>query len=205
MSYKLVDVRIVGESAILQNRFSERAEVEGEMATRRVNVAKKKPRDEAEASCYRNAKGELYFPGAAIMKLLREAGSAHKQKGSRKSVKFLVPSACLVMDESVLLREVKSDKPIKDFEVDSRPVVIPATKGRVMRHRPRIEEWSAKFSLRINENVLPNTIFHQLLREGGEQLGLGDFRPEKGGGFGMFSVVTWAPSEWTKKAVAAFK
>ena len=30
-----------------------------------------------------------------------------------------------------------------DAEVDSRPVVIPSTKGRIMRHRPKLETWQA--------------------------------------------------------------
>jgi len=82
-------------------------------------------------------------------------------------------------------------QPAKDFEVDSRPVVIPSTKGRIMRHRPRFDQWSASFTIRINEMILPVDFVQRLLTEGGEQIGIGDFRPEKGGPFGTFNVVEW--------------
>jgi hypothetical protein len=79
--------------------------------------------------------------------------------------------------------------PAQDFEVDSRPVTIPATKGRVMRHRPRFDDWGAKFSLKINDSLISTELVHQLLNEAGEQIGIGDFRPEKTGPFGTFRVV----------------
>ena len=62
-----------------------------------------------------------------------------------------------------------------------------------MRHRPRFDEWSAAFSLIVNENLLPVDFVLQLLTEAGLQVGIGDFRPEKKGPFGTFQVVSWEP------------
>ena len=185
----LVNVTIKGISAILQHRFAEAAEEA--KPTRRVNIKRGDPRTEAEKVCYRNAEGGLWFPGAAITRLLREAGAAHKQVGSRKSIKFVVPSAILVAEEQIPFHD-DDGQPITEFEVDSRAVVIPATKGRVMRHRPRLNNWCATFDLEVDEDVLEAEVVHQLLVEGGTKIGLGDFRPEKGGPFGRFRVVTWA-------------
>ena len=85
--------------------------------------------------------------------------------------------------------------PVKDFEVDSRPVVIPATKGRVMRHRPRYDCWSMTLNIRVDVDLIPESFVHQLLTEGGQQVGIGDFRPEKFGPFGTFSVTSWEPAK----------
>lgn len=150
---KRFSVQIVGDTSLLQHRFGEDAEANSGKATRRVNLTEETPREAAAKVAYKDAKGEFYFPGAAIGRLLREAGAAHKQKGSRKSVKFLVPAAVLVLDDAVTILNGDGKTPVKDFEVDSRPVVIPATKGRVMRHRPRFDKWSARFQIRINETV----------------------------------------------------
>ena len=60
-----------------------------------------------------------------------------------------------------------------------------------MIHRPRLEKWSAKIDLRVNEELMSESIVRQLLTEGGQQIGVGAFRPEKGGPFGMFDVVAW--------------
>ena len=70
--------------------------------------------------------------------------------------------------------------------------MIPATKGRIMRHRPRLNQWAMEFALEIDEDMINSQTVHQLLSEGGSKIGLGDFRPDKGGPFGRFLVVNWA-------------
>lgn len=185
---KLIEVQIKGTTPLLQHRFTEDAEANP--STRKVLVNRGTPREEAEKVCYRND-GGFYFPGAAIARMIREAGSNHKLRGSRKSAKYVVPACLLVMHDGIDLLNGDGKSRIKDFEVDSRPVTIPATKGRIMRHRPRFDQWGAKFTLRINETILPVDFIHQLMDEGGQQIGIGDYRPEKGGPFGTFLVTEW--------------
>lgn len=194
MSYKIVDVEITGVTALIQNRFSEKAEGDLGAATRRSLSVKPEPREQAEQKTYREPDGTLYHPGAAIGRLLREAGSSHKLKGTRKSVKFVVPSAVLVLEDALPIFDGNGYERSRTFEVDSRPVVIPSTKGRIMCHRPRQDRWRMRFHLRINENVLPESLVHVLLVDGGQQLGIGDYRPEKGGPFGTFNVTKWEVS-----------
>jgi len=189
---KTVDVTIEGVTSLIQHRFSESAEVDLQKSTRLIGATKRLPRDEAEQAAYRFPNGQLYHPGAAIARMLREAGANHKIKGSRRSAKFAVPSAVIVPDDAIALVCPETGKPLDDFEVDSRPVVIPATKGRIMRHRPRLDKWAMKFTLEIDDDLLPTDFVHQLLEEGGRKLGIGDFRPEKGGPFGRFQVTQWS-------------
>lgn len=186
---KTIEVSIKGVTSLLQHRFTDESQVDA--PTRAALRESRTPRETAEQAAYKSEKGEFYFPGAAISRLLREAGGGHKLKGTRKSVKYVVPAAVLVMSDTVTIRNGDGKTPAKSFEVDSRPVTIPATKGRVMRHRPRFDDWSATFTLRVNEKVLPVELVHQLMTEGGEQIGIGDFRPEKGGPFGTFRVMHW--------------
>lgn len=190
-----------GTTAILQHRFGDAAEMEAN--TRKVHVKAQDPRDAAEKAAYRTAAGELYVPGAAIARMLREGGAAHKQRGSRKSLKYVIPSAVLVPEDQIVLRD-REGNPLTHFEVDSRPVVIPSTKGRVMRHRPRLNPpWCLEFPLVINDDVMEPSLIHQLLVEGGTTLGLLDYRPEKGGPFGTFAVVSWAALDQTVVAKLA--
>lgn len=190
---KAVEVEITGTTALLQHRFGESAEVNGDngSGTRKALVQKRIPRDEAEAVAYRLPSGELYMPGAAISRMLREAGGGHKMRGSRKSLKYIVPAAIMVTDEFLPLIHPETNKPLKDFEVDSRPVTIPATKGRIMRHRPRLDKWRARFKLVVHDDVLAVDTIHTLMTEGGARIGVGDYRPEKGGPFGVFQVTRW--------------
>ena len=201
------EILIQGTTPMLQHRFTEESEVEKQ--TRRVARAETDPRKEAERVAYRLPSGDLYMPGAAIARLLREAGGGHKQKGSRKSMKYVVPAAILVNEDMIPLVNGDGKTALVDFEVDSRPVTIPATKGRIMRHRPRLNQWGARFTLRINPQLIDPQFVHQLLNEGGQQLGLLDYRPERGGPFGTFNVVEWreigADGEEVKPAEPAKK
>jgi hypothetical protein len=202
-----VTVWIEGTTALLQHRATEEG-LGGGAATRQNTVSEREdPRTIAARGVYRQKDGDDRSPimvtGAAFGRLIREAGGAHKTKGSRKSLKYLVPAAVTVLDDlcPLYLRDRKT--PIVDFEVDSRPVTIPATKGRVMRHRARFNEWVCRFSLRINETVLDEATVRRLVTEGCEQIGIGDFRPEKGGPFGTSSLVSWEVVSDRKPKTAA--
>lgn len=186
---KTFTVQITGTTALLQHRFTESAEQN--KGTRAMLVKNILPREEAEGFAYKKPDGTFYIPGAALARMIREAGGNHKLKGSRKSAKFVVPAAVLITEDAITLLNGDGKTPAKDFEVDSRPVVIPSTKGRIMRHRPRFDHWSAMFNIRINELILPLDFVHQLIVEGGQQFGIGDYRPEKGGPFGTFNLTSW--------------
>lgn len=185
---KTITFEIKGITPLLQHRFGEVLEADPGKGTRRIHIKGEDPRQAAESCAYRLPTGGLYHPGAAIGRLLREAGGAHKQKGSRKSLKYVVPAAIRVREDVIPLHN-GNGAAATEFEVDARPVTIPATKGRIMRYRPRLDTWSCTFTLVVNENLIDEAIVIQLLTEGGQQIGIGDYRPEKGGPFGCFQVV----------------
>lgn len=137
----------------------------------------------------------MAVPGSAFGRLLREAGGGHKARGSRKSLKYLIPASVLVLDDLCPLFLKDRKTPITDFEIDSRPVTIPATKGRVMRHRARFNEWVCRINMRINEDLIAEDLVRQILTEGLQQVGVGDYRPEKGGPFGTSTLISWAVAE----------
>lgn len=181
---KLVNVEIRGVTPLLINRFTEQSEQA--KSTRRQMVKTVDPREEATKSAYIANDGTFFFNAFAIPACMGNAGSNHKMRGSRKSLRYVVPSAVRLLSDTVTI--MNGDGPAKTFEVDSRPVTIPATKGRIMRHRPRFDCWGAKFQLQIDDNQLEIDTAHQLLSEGGQMSGIGDFRPEKRGPFGTFRV-----------------
>lgn len=181
---KIVEVEIRGVTPLLIHRFGEAAEQA--KSTRRVMVDSVDPRAEAEKVAYIADDGTYYFNAFSIPACMGNAGSNHKSRGSRKTLRFVVPSAVRVMTDRITI--MNGAGPAKSFEVDARPVTIPATKGRVMRYRPRFDCWGAQFLLHINEDLLSIENAHQLLNEAGMQYGIGDFRPEKRGPFGTFRV-----------------
>ncbi len=188
---KFVEIWLEGQTPMLLHRATEEALAPSPSRKNSVTMPED-PRVICGKAVYRMPDSKhLAIPGAAIMRLLREAGGAHKSRGSRKSLKYIVPAAVLVTDELCGLYLNDRKTKLIDFEVDSRPVTIPATKGRVMRHRARCNEWSCKATIRILDDLLDEGTVRQLLTEGVQQIGLGDFRPEKGGPFGTSHLVQW--------------
>lgn len=183
-----VTVRIEGITPLLIHRFSENAEQA--KPTRRVESIKRDPREEATKHAYIAKDGTFYFNAFSIPSAMGNAGASHKAVGTRKTLRFVVPSAVRLTSDTITINN-GNGKPAKDFEVDSRPVTIPATKGRIMRHRPRWDQWSADFDLRIDDDLLDPATAHILLQEAGMSIGIGDFRPEKRGPFGTFRVTKW--------------
>jgi hypothetical protein len=181
---KQVEVEIRGVTPLLIHRFTDSAEQS--KTTRRVEVKQVEPREEAKKNAYIAADGTFYFSAFAIPNCMGNAGSNHKARGNRKTLRFVVPSAVRMLSDTVTI--LNGAGPAKDFEVDARPVTIPATKGRVMRYRPRFDCWGAKFTMSVNDDLLSLETAHQLLNEAGQGIGIGDFRPEKRGPFGCFRV-----------------
>lgn len=181
---KTVEVEIKGTAPLLVHRFTEQSE--SEKATRRVKVGRTDPREEAKNNAYIAEDGTFYVSAFSIPNCMANAGSNHKMRGSRKTLRFIVPSAVMMRQDTITI--LNGNAPAPDFEVDSRPVTIPATKGKIMRHRPRFNEWNMKFNLHINDNMLALDDAHMLLNEAGQTVGIGDFRPEKRGPFGTFLV-----------------
>ena len=147
-------------------------------------LEKKTPEEQAEFAAYRVPKTrELCIPSTAMQRAL--VGGAAYSKGKGRASLQKPAAACLLVTEAYLL--LGTDK----YEVDTRPVVIPATKGRVLRHRPRLDSWSTQFSLDYDDTLLSAKQVRQIVDDTGRNVGLLEFRPEKKGPFGRFVVDSW--------------
>lgn len=69
------------------------------------------------------------------------------------------------------------------YEVDSRPVVM--QRGRVMRSRPKFENWGLTFDVVVTEEEIREDTIKEILKYAGNFIGIGDFRPK----FGRFEGV----------------
>lgn len=176
MSIKRIDVTVQGKSALLMHAYP---------MVPINNIKKKSPAEQAELAAYRDDKGRLYFPGVNVCRAII-AGAAYS-KGKGKSSLQKPAAACL------LVTPEKIDLGTKDFSIDSRPVVI--KKDRVLRHRPRLDEWRLSFEIEFDDDLLSETEVRQCVDDTGSRVGIGDFRPERKGPFGRFIVVNWERAE----------
>ena len=64
---------------------------------------------------------------------------------------------------------------------------------RVPRCFPTIPSWQGKVSFHVVDDTITEEVFETVLEEAGKFIGVGRFRPEKGGFYGRFEVVDF---EW---------
>lgn len=154
------------------------------------NPAKKyDPKIDAEKVAYKNDKGQLYIPSRCMKACILNAASWYKfGKNSAKSI----IAGCTRIDSAELILYNSKGKPIKEYKIDLRPVVV--QRARIIRSRPLIKEWKIKFNLIYNEEMIGDTqIIHKILEESGQRIGLLDNRPQKYGENGTFKVLKFLP------------
>ena len=173
---KTIGITIKGESPLLMHAFPL-------VAIERLE--KKSIEEQAELAAYRDPETlSLYVPGLAIQRAMVSGATYSKGKG-RSSLQKVVAACVLVSPERISLG-------VKNFTIDSRPVVVPATRGRVMRHRPRLDSWQISFEVEYDPDMLTEKQLRQVVNDTGSRVGLLDFRPERKGPFGRFSVINWS-------------
>lgn len=170
-----INIAIKGESPLLMHRFP----------LEDIEALEKKPKEEqAEISAYRDPdKKNLFIPAIALQRALIAGAVFSKGKG-RASLQKVAAACILIYPERL---DLGTDK----YDIDSRAVVVPATRGRIIRHRPRLEKWQVSFTLEYDDVLLKEKEVRKIVDDTGSRVGLLDFRPEKKGPFGRFVVINW--------------
>lgn len=172
---KEIAVTIKGTSPLLMHSFP---------MVVREGIEKASPEEQAEAHVYRHPDtGRLHIPGVNIQRGIVAAATFSKGRG-RGSLQKAAAAG-------VFVREPYCEITPQTYVVDSRPVVIAATKGRIIRHRARFDEWEVSFTVEYDEVLLKPTEMRKVIDDLGQRVGLLDFRPAKNGPFGRFIVTRW--------------
>lgn len=143
---------------------------------------------EAEKVAYRSKNETLYIPSIALKRCMINASSW--KKFGKYSAKPMIAAGVRLEPREITILNPKNGKPIKDYVIDLQTVVV--QRARIVRARPRIDSWKAEFDLLYNDTLIGDSeLVKTILEEGGERVGILDFRPEKYGDFGIFKVTKW--------------
>jgi len=181
MKPEIVVFRIVGMTPLLQNNpenFIGKTE-ESALGTKKVY----NDDDEAALRVYRAADGCFGHPCVAFTKAMLRAVTG--KKFGKVVATSAIKGAVFVTEPLAVIEDAKG-KPMKSYAVDRRPCVV--GKARVLRCRPVWNGWTMRVPLEIDTAILTPKQVEESLSLAGRIVGVGDYRPEKGGGFGRFSV-----------------
>lgn len=175
----VIKVKILGLTPLIVNRFHEEAAAEATLGIR-GHKERPTPEEDAENRLYTNGNGP-FIPAENIRQSIIGAASRHKI--GRRAATTDVAAGVYVSPFELPLSG--------DWHVDSRAIVIPATKGRILRHRPMFDEWGIDFDLQIDTDLISEKLIHAIVEDSGRLVGIGDFRPARKGPYGRFNITSW--------------
>jgi len=182
MAEQIYEVKLEGVSPLLMNRFAGEETIG--KTRKRAETTKE---NDVEDTVYRLPNGKVYQPSECIKQALIEAGKAFKKGRGNRSKAFA--SFLIVTPEAIVHNEQK-------WAVDRRAVVIPSTKGRVMRNRARFDKWGINFQITVlDTNEVDMELLSNALNYAGNYIGIGDYRPQKKGMYGRFVVSKIVPKK----------
>jgi hypothetical protein len=118
-----------------------------------------------------------------------EAAKAFKIPKQRNSFSKAAAAAIRVppaMGEGFALLSPETNQPVFDYEVDTRRAVI--GRAAINRSRPKVVDWAVEAEFALDTDALPLSVFAEVVGYAGSRVGILDYRPEKTGQFGCFTV-----------------
>lgn len=186
--FKRAKITLVGETPLLVHRFGEKARKQIEdKQQKRAKTARlsRDPEAEFESSLYKisGGKNPIYGVPASGLKLC--AISACRFIDGMKMT--LAKGAFHIIAEPGHgnLIPIKGSPPVMDTQM----VRIGGFKKTAdVRYRGRFDEWEVTFEIKYNSAVISAEQLLNLYENAGFAVGLHEYRPEKGGNYGMFKV-----------------
>jgi hypothetical protein len=177
LSIKTIKLRLVGDSALICHAWSEKAKrqmLEKQMKIAQQAKSAKDPQEDYEQSLYKHPDGGYGFPAVAFKNAAVDACSS-----IAGVTKVEARGAFHIMGDLV---KIQGDP-------TPREDMVRISMGTAdIRYRGEFRTWSADITLRHNENVLSAEQIANLFNTAGFAVGVGEWRPQRDGSFGMFHV-----------------
>lgn len=177
MNIRRINVTIVGDSPLITHAWSAAALKQiRDKQQKKARAAReaKDPQVEYEGAMYRTSDGAPGFPASGLKNCLVDA--APNVEGLKKTTL----RGALHVDGDII--------PIDGKPVRREDAVRVGMGGTDLRYRPEFKAWKIRLSIRFNASILTQEQLVHLLDVAGFSVGIGDWRPQRNGSFGMFHV-----------------
>lgn len=190
----MFQVKIKGEQPLIMHSGEAGLDTRSPANIAKADIAKKRGSNRTEADDARLRELECQtslwlgqddkptIPQGAIRRMIENAARKTKQGGNVREG-LIVVAVKFDYDTKNLGKTVKELGKKAQFTV---PVKV--QQSRIMRTRARFDEWGAEFLLDTDDELVDKQKLEIWLDVGGRRIGLGDWRPEKSGHFGRFTV-----------------
>lgn len=178
LDIRLMTLKIEGDSALICHAWSNKAKKE--MLDKQMKKAKqakkaKDPKQDFKESLYVHPEGGYGFPAVAF-----KTAAVNACSHIDGITKVLARGAFHVIGELIRL---EGSKPAL------REDMVRIGMGTAdIRYRGEFRKWSVRLQIRYNSRVISPEQITNLFNTAGFAIGVGEWRPQKGGSYGMFHV-----------------
>lgn len=179
-------VPILGTTPLIMHRFSEKAKkamLDAEQG-KKTPKEPKNPEAEYEAAFYRLANGDAGFPvGAFKDATIGGARFYGKNQVTMTGLRqFLLGWPGELGDDGRPLTRIEGEAEMREDVVRVR------RGGSDLRYRPQFRDWRTTLIVVYATSALTRDSVLSLIDAGGMGVGVGEWRPEKGGEFGTYRI-----------------
>lgn len=176
-------VPIIGTAPLITHKFSEKAKRQmlDAMQGRKTPKVAKDPKAEYEAAMYRFADGGHGLPVIAFKAATVGGARFYRSVKMVELKQFLFVRGELGLDGQALARIEGEPKMRED-------VVRVGRGGTDLRYRPEYTQWKTSLTVTYVTSALTRQSVLSLIDAGGMGVGVGEWRPEKGGDFGTYRI-----------------
>jgi hypothetical protein len=178
MNIKHSEIFLVSDSPLISHRWSEKSKKEiRDKQQKKAKTARdvRDPNAEFEDSLYHIEGGGYGFPAVAF-----KAAAVNACSHVDGVTKVHARGAFHIMCELV---KIEGDKPVQ------REDMVRVGMGVAdLRYRGEFKKWHCKIPVRFNANVLSLEQITNIFDTAGFSTGVGEWRPQKNGDYGMFHV-----------------
>jgi hypothetical protein len=172
---KQIKVSIKGIAPLLQHKMT--IEQEAQLVSKTKKSVGQNKGDNPEDYLHK-VDNIICEPAEHILQAIIKRLSGYKIQGKGKKTYLEMGKGCINIIPDMIPHKIQK------WITDSRTVVIKATGGRVVRNRPKLENWELSFTIELLSDDMPVEVIKSALDDAGREGGLGDYRPR----FGRFIV-----------------
>ncbi len=179
-----LQVPIVGTAPLLMHKFSEKAKRQmlDNMQGRKSPKLAKDPKAEYEAAFYRTKDGGYGFPAIAFKAATVSASRFYGKSVTMTSLRQFVFINGEPSEDGQQMVRIEGEPSMRE------DVVRVGMGGTDLRYRPQFLEWSTMLQVTYVTSALTRDSLLSLIDAGGMGVGVGEWRPEKRGDFGTYTV-----------------
>jgi hypothetical protein len=177
LNIQMLQLRLVGDSPLICHAWSEKAKrqmLDTQMKKAKQAKAAKDPDADFRDSLYPHPDGGYGFPAVAF-----KAAAVDACSSIEGVTKVEARGAFHIMGDLVKINGTPTPR---------EDMVRVGMGSADIRYRGEFREWSADIALRYNANVLSPEQIANLFNTAGFAVGVGEWRPQRDGSYGMFHV-----------------